>query len=107
MKNKIVSGILLCIAAIVSLSVCSNAFAICLQDNIGNVWCPKYPNGGITKNSIGDVVCGRGDCRVDATGNPQCSKATGGGADFDAMGNVVCVGGCESATKEQCVQAQK
>ena len=107
MKNKKVNNRLFCIAVTVVLLVCSNAFAVCLQDNIGNVWCPKYPNGSIVKNSVGDVVCGKGDCRVDGIGNVQCSKTTGGGADFDTMGSVVCVGGCEPATKDMCVQAQK
>lgn len=107
MKNKIVNRKLLYIAVIVALLVYSNAFAICLQDNTGNVWCPRYPNGGIVKNSTGDVVCGKGDCRVDGIGNVKCSKAASGGADIDPMGNIVCVQGCEPASKDMCVQAQQ
>ena|SRR5208337_4100872 len=107
MKNKIVKGRLFCIAMIVTLSLCPNVFAICLHDNIGNVWCPNNPNGGIVRNNVGVVACGRGDCRVDGTGIVKCSRTLGGGADVDTMGNVVCAGGCEPANKELCVKAQQ
>jgi hypothetical protein len=107
MKNKIINGKLLCIAVIVVILACSNVFAICLQDNLGNVLCPKYANGGIFKNSAGDVVCGKGDCRVDPEGNVQCSKVPSGSAGIDSSGSVVCVQGCEPASKDMCVQEQK
>ena len=76
----------------------------CVQ-TISGVSCAA-PLGGIGVDSIGSVLCGRGECAIDSIGQVQCSKLPGGGALIDSIGIVRCVGGCEPAKPNYCVNAQ-
>lgn len=72
---------------------------------ISGVTCAA-PLGGIGVDTIGSVLCGRGECAIDSIGQVQCSKLPGGGAMSDAIGIVRCIGGCEPAKASYCINAQ-
>jgi hypothetical protein len=73
----------------------------CLENSKGAVICPP-PMGGIAKNSLGEILCGKGQCMKTNSGSVQCSKQTGGYAYKDRLGRVVCTEGCEEGTEAMC-----
>jgi hypothetical protein len=77
----------------------------CVKDVIGQVVCSP-PGGGIQKDAINQVVCGKGHCIRNAVGQVVCSSQVGGYATKDATGQAVCTGGCESASSSNCQRPQ-
>lgn len=78
------------------------AFAKCLTNKMGTVYCSSYSSGGIALNSMDEPQCGKGECLKDSMDNILCSKKEGGGAAYDSMKNVKCLGGCEPASASMC-----
>jgi hypothetical protein len=76
----------------------------CMKDALGDMRCPP-PNGGITKNMMGDVVCGHGQCMKDTAGDIRCSRQPGGFVTKDPWGGVACTGGCEFGSSHICQRA--
>jgi len=77
----------------------------CHLDSISRPVCAP-PNGGISEDSIGRVVCGKGQCVKNRIGRIVCSTVPGGGAILDSIGTPRCVGGCEDASEQYCVRPQ-
>ena len=82
------------------------ARAECKQDSIGYVWCSEFPNGGIERDSTGNIQCGKGRCLRDNIGTVYCSKIEAGGAAKDKFGVIKCLGGCERGSHRYCVKAE-
>ncbi len=73
----------------------------CLENFLGAVICPP-PMGGIAKTSLGEIVCGKGQCVKTKLGSVQCSKQQGGYVYIDRLGHAVCTGGCEEGSSSMC-----
>jgi hypothetical protein len=86
-----------------SLFATSVAYAqgSCIQSSSGQVFCAP-PGGGIGINSVGQVLCGPGQCVTNNLGGIICSSQPGGAATISNMGQVVCVGGCVQANASYC-----
>jgi len=82
------------------------AYAECAANSIGTVYCSIYPNGGATTNSIGTVVCGKGQCIKSILGYVKCSRVEGGGAAVNSIGIVKCLDGCEAGKSSTCVRGK-
>jgi hypothetical protein len=81
----------------------------CLETSLGEIVCPP-PMGGIAKNSLDKIVCGKGQCVKTNLGSIQCSKQTGGYAYINRVGHAVCTEGCEVGSSAMCqtpVEAEK
>ena len=98
MNNKFLVTIVLIVFSMFSYT----ANATCKANNIGTVYCSKYPNGGAAVNNIGTVKCGKGVCKANNIGTVKCSKVEGGGAAVNNIGTVKCLGGCENGTQAMC-----
>jgi hypothetical protein len=86
---------------LLSVFFIANAHAECVATSIGQVFCSP-PNGGITINSIGQVLCGPGQCVTNSIGQTLCSSQPGGGATINPLGGIVCVGGCVPGNPSLC-----
>lgn len=76
----------------------------CLRDvRLGQVICAP-PNGGISKNREGQIVCGRGECVRDPySGQVLCSSRPGGFAEWDRHNwKFVCTDSCVEASASNC-----
>lgn len=75
----------------------------CLKDvRLGQVVCAA-PDGGISRNASGQVVCGRGECVRDPfSGQVMCSSRRGGYATMEPLGRMVCTDNCEEASASNC-----
>jgi hypothetical protein len=76
----------------------------CLRDvRLGQVICAP-PNGGISKNREGQIVCGRGECVRDPySGQVLCSSRPGGLAEWDRQNwKFVCTDSCVEASASNC-----
>ncbi len=102
--NKKMIIFLVCLVLFFSFGIAS---AFCAKDLTGHVYCSQFVAGTIVKDNVGNLVCGKGECRKDNAGNYKCSKVPGGGAEIDAVNDVLCLGGCEPASSSMCVEAEK
>lgn len=91
--------------ALCATSIAADSKSGCIEDSIGRAVCAP-PLGTITGDSIGRVVCGRGECVTDQIGRVACSRVSAGGAIVDRIGRVQCVGGCEEARPNYCVRPE-
>ena len=73
----------------------------CLKTAIGGIVCSP-PSGGIAVNTIGQIVCGPGQCTSNAIGQIVCSAQPGGYVAANAIGQIVCTGGCIQASAQYC-----
>ena len=77
----------------------------CTKNSLGRIYCSGYTGGSIMLDSLGRIVCGKGECQKDSLGRIQCSKMPGGGVATDSLGRIVCAHGCERASSNMCVKA--
>ena len=103
--NRRIAALTVALALIVLMASSSTLAQLggCLLDSIDRPVCAP-PNGGISRDSIGRVVCGKGQCVKDRIGRVACSTVPGGGAIPDSIGTPRCVGGCEEASEQNCVR---
>jgi len=73
----------------------------CVNISTGHPVCAP-PNGGIAKDSFGQVVCGDGQCVINDIGQVACSNQSGGFATIDSVGKIVCTGGCSQGSQNKC-----
>jgi len=78
------------------------AYEGCVMDALGNPVCAP-PNGVITKDALGQIVCGHGRCIRDALGQVICSRQPGGFVMKNELGQVICTGGCSKGNRNICV----
>ena len=75
---------------------------VCVQ-MLNKVLCPP-PNGGVTQDLSGKVVCGPGMCARGSDGKVKCASVPGGAVAMDLYGDVICVGGCVDGKESECVE---
>jgi hypothetical protein len=124
MKTKSPVAVLLALfIAIGAMAISHTASAQCVNDNLGNAFCPP-PGGGCVKEAFGKVkcsaadggivlnrfqeaVCGPGQCVMNALGEIFCSKLPKGYATMNATGEPVCSGGCMPGSASACATPTK
>jgi hypothetical protein len=84
-------------------SVVYAQFGTCVLSSLGQPVCAP-PSGGISADSLGQILCGPGQCIKSDLGQIVCSSVSGGGAVKTNLGQIVCVGGCTQASANFCVR---
>ncbi len=79
----------------------SYLLAKCLNNSIGQTYCAP-PGGDITENSIGQLVCGRGQCTTNSIGEVECSNKKFGNAIENSIGQIKCTGRCVPGDRYLC-----
>ena len=102
--NKLIRNSIICLFALffAASAYFAGAHDTCLNNSVGTTYCSKYSGGGIVRDSLGQMYCGKGQCIRTNAGRIRCSKVEGGKAVIK-WSNVKCQGGCEKGTKEMCV----
>ena len=73
----------------------------CIRTTLGGAICSP-PAGGIAVTSIGQILCGPGQCMTTTLGDVVCSSQPGGYIAVNSIGQILCTGGCVNASAGYC-----